>query len=109
MADFVTEERLAQVAAGEFNPAYLSLLASGELDRRVATGPTSRTATSARVTATSTDARPSRVPSAEPASGRWWTATAPITARRTRAGAIADKYGLQRRDRPRRQWSASAP
>jgi putative pyruvate formate lyase activating enzyme len=37
MADFVAEERFAQAAAAEFNPAYRALLASGELDRRVAT------------------------------------------------------------------------
>lgn len=37
MADFVTEEHVAQAAADEFKPAYLALLASGELDRRVAT------------------------------------------------------------------------
>jgi putative pyruvate formate lyase activating enzyme len=37
MADFATEGHLAQAEADEFNPAYRALLASGELDRRVAT------------------------------------------------------------------------
>jgi putative pyruvate formate lyase activating enzyme len=37
MPDFATEAHLAQTAADEVKPAYLALLASGELDRRVAT------------------------------------------------------------------------
>lgn len=37
MVDFATEAHVAQAAADEFKPGYLALLASGELDRRVAT------------------------------------------------------------------------
>jgi putative pyruvate formate lyase activating enzyme len=36
MGDFATEAQAAQAAADEFKPGYLALLASGELDRRVA-------------------------------------------------------------------------